>query len=100
MRTSSNDDIVEAVVVGQLPPPQALRHKKMGVKEVLIGTVNAARSIRTELVFGVWQMWFMLGVSVLFTWALCWFYLASAWNPIVSAVFLFQCATFPGRLIA
>ena len=103
MRTSSNEDdahLVEAVVLGQPPPPQS-RGRKMGVKDVLIGAVNAARSIRTVLVFGAWQMWFMLFVSVLFTWALCWFYLASAWDPVVSGLVLCVCVFLhfgsPGR---
>jgi hypothetical protein len=75
-RGSHEEGVVEAVV-------RPRTGRSVSVKGVIAGTVNVARSIRTELVFGVWQMWFMLAVVVLFIWSFSWMYLASAWNPLV-----------------
>ena len=75
-RGSHDEGVVDAVV-----RPRTGRN--VSVKGVIAGTVNVARSIRTELVFGVWQMWFMLAVVVLFIWSFSWMYLSSAWNPLV-----------------
>ena len=80
---------VEAVVShAQQPSGRSGRSRKapLSGKDYLIAALNALSSIRTTLVWNCWQMYFMLFVSVLFSWALCWFYLASSWDPTVRSV--------------
>lgn len=81
---SSNDGSVVEAVVRPKGPARPHRTAKEVLNHTVKDVISVAKSIRTELVFGVWQMWFMLTVVVLLIWSFCWFYLASAWDPMVS----------------